>query len=387
MSTVSPAHTGDGDGSPGVHDMEVFLRLQSGSPPSRSGYVPTSQSCHKYTRGMPSGRLTTDRPRLLGPRSYLAASPRPSQPRRASFALHSQNTIRNSTMEISSIQLSTRSSTEPLRTHDTDSEAFIFPDLATSPPHAHAAELPPESAASSVISFRHAEDASDLEASTSTLSTQGAGAMTPRAHAGTPQPSALSILLARHDEEVRSGAPSPGADSQEPTPTAERPAWMARTLSTVREQSVTSRAVSHAEEETARESSDENVPLLADLEANHRTYRTNGDSGPEPIGKRSARGVVKGFGFRVAKQSGPVAKDAVKSIPAAILGTLLNILDGISCEYLILWHIFVFWYSRGHTLDGMIIFPAAGVFDHLGGVGVSMFFVTSVPVFTLFERS
>ena len=30
--------------------------------------------------------------------------------------------------------------------------------------------------------------------------------------------------------------------------------------------------------------------------------------------------------------------------------------------------------------DGMIIFPAAGVFDHLGGVGVSMFFVTLVSI-------
>ncbi|KAM5540073.1 hypothetical protein V8D89_006213 [Ganoderma adspersum] len=331
MSALSSVHTGDG-GSPIVRDLEVFLRLQSGSPPSRSG--------------------------LLGPRSYLAASPRPSHPRRASFALHSQNTIRNSTMEISSIPLTTRSNTEPSRSQDTDAEAFIFPDLATSPAHAHATDLPPESAASSVISFRHAEDGSDLEASTSTLSTQGAGAITPRAHSGTPQPSALSLLLARHDEEVRSGAPSPVVDSQEPTPTTERPTWMARTLSMVREQSDTSRAVSHTEEETAHAPSDENVPLLADLEANHRTYRTNGDSRLEPIGKRSARGVVKDFGYRVAKQSGPAAKDAVKSIPAVILGTLLNVLDGISY--------------------GMIIFPAAGVFDHLGGVGVSMFFVTAV---------
>lgn len=28
------------------------------------------------------------------------------------------------------------------------------------------------------------------------------------------------------------------------------------------------------------------------------------------------------------------------------------------------------------SLDGMIIFPAAGVFTGLGGVGVSMFFVS-----------
>nr|VWO99297.1 Fe(2+) transporter 3 [Ganoderma boninense] len=331
MSAVSSVHTADGD-SPNVRDIEALLRLQSGSPPSRSG--------------------------LLGPRSYLTASPRPSHPGRASFALHSQNTIRNNTMEISSIPLSSRSSTEAAHSEDADTEAFIFPDLAASPPHAHATDLPPESVASSVISLRHAEDASDLEASTSTLSTQGAGAVTPRAPSGLHQPSALSLLLARHDEEVRLGAPSPIIECQEPTPTAERPAWMARTLSTVREQSVASRAVSQPEEETAHAPSDENVPLLADVEANHRTYHTNGDSRPEPIGKRSTRGVVKDFGYRIAKQSGPVAKDAVKSIPAAILGTLLNILDGISY--------------------GMIIFPASGVFDHLGGVGVSMFFVTTV---------
>lgn len=41
-----------------------------------------------------------------------------------------------------------------------------------------------------------------------------------------------------------------------------------------------------------------------------------------------------------------------------LLGTLLNVLDGVSY--------------------GMIIFPAAGVFADLGGMGVSMFFVTTV---------
>ncbi|KAI0077979.1 hypothetical protein K474DRAFT_1594928 [Panus rudis PR-1116 ss-1] len=49
---------------------------------------------------------------------------------------------------------------------------------------------------------------------------------------------------------------------------------------------------------------------------------------------------------------------SVKSLPAVLLGALLNILDGISY--------------------GMIIFPASGVFTGLGGVGVSMFFVTAV---------
>ena len=32
----------------------------------------------------------------------------------------------------------------------------------------------------------------------------------------------------------------------------------------------------------------------------------------------------------------------------------------------------------GDGLDGMIIFPASGVFADLGGMGVSMFFVTYV---------
>ncbi|OAX35963.1 hypothetical protein K503DRAFT_696020 [Rhizopogon vinicolor AM-OR11-026] len=48
----------------------------------------------------------------------------------------------------------------------------------------------------------------------------------------------------------------------------------------------------------------------------------------------------------------------LKSLPAVLLGTLLNILDGVSY--------------------GMIIFPAFGVFDGLGGMGVSMFFVSTL---------
>ncbi|KAJ3529960.1 hypothetical protein NM688_g7780 [Phlebia brevispora] len=53
-----------------------------------------------------------------------------------------------------------------------------------------------------------------------------------------------------------------------------------------------------------------------------------------------------------------VAATAVRSLPAVLLGTLLNILDGVSY--------------------GMISFPAAGVYAGLGGAGVSMFFVTAI---------
>jgi SulP family sulfate permease len=49
---------------------------------------------------------------------------------------------------------------------------------------------------------------------------------------------------------------------------------------------------------------------------------------------------------------------SVRSVPAVLLGVLLNILDGISY--------------------GLIIFPTSGIFADLGGVGVSMFFVSSI---------
>ncbi|EMD35753.1 hypothetical protein CERSUDRAFT_52921 [Gelatoporia subvermispora B] len=55
---------------------------------------------------------------------------------------------------------------------------------------------------------------------------------------------------------------------------------------------------------------------------------------------------------------GHLSAAVATSLPAVVLGALLNILDGVSY--------------------GMIIFPATGVFANLGGTGVSMFFVTAV---------
>ncbi|KAH8111674.1 sulfate transporter family-domain-containing protein [Phellopilus nigrolimitatus] len=49
---------------------------------------------------------------------------------------------------------------------------------------------------------------------------------------------------------------------------------------------------------------------------------------------------------------------ALRSVPAVLLGVLLNVLDGVSY--------------------GMIMFPANAVFPAFGGVGVSMFFVTTI---------
>lgn len=229
-------------------------------------------------------------------------------------------------------------SSRPLRTpshHSTHSqEAFIFPDVSSTPSDPHEDTVPP-TAASSVLSFRPADDVSDLEASTSTLDTEQSGAMTPRAQPGTSQPSALSLLLARHDELARSDLEPPlPTESNVSTPTAERPTVMHRSLSVIREQPsgpVTSPSSSGGRESAHSGSSNETVPLLADLEANHRTYHANGDYRPDAVGKRSTRGIVEETASRVARGAGPVAKTALRSIPAVILGTLLNILDGISC--------------------------------------------------------
>ncbi|KAG9312501.1 sulfate transporter family-domain-containing protein [Chiua virens] len=53
-----------------------------------------------------------------------------------------------------------------------------------------------------------------------------------------------------------------------------------------------------------------------------------------------------------------LGKNAIRAIPAVVLGILLNVLDGVSY--------------------GMIIFPAAGLFAKFGGSGVSMFFVSTI---------
>ncbi|KAG6830408.1 hypothetical protein H0H92_000904 [Tricholoma furcatifolium] len=59
----------------------------------------------------------------------------------------------------------------------------------------------------------------------------------------------------------------------------------------------------------------------------------------------------------VAAHAARVLDVGVRSVPAVLLGCLLNILDGVSY--------------------GMILFPATGVFAELGPIGVSMFFLSA----------
>ncbi|PCH34769.1 hypothetical protein WOLCODRAFT_78960 [Wolfiporia cocos MD-104 SS10] len=107
--------------------------------------------------------------------------------------------------------------------------------------------------------------------------------------------------------------------------------------------------------------SPEEAPLLADLEAARPSYNGNGCSPDKGAGNGHITTIRSGLRTRARSTSKGLrhaVATAVTSLPAVLLGTLLNILDGVSY--------------------GMIIFPAAGVFANLGGTGVSMFFVSAV---------
>ncbi|KAH9943577.1 sulfate transporter family-domain-containing protein [Amylocystis lapponica] len=174
-------------------------------------------------------------------------------------------------------------------------------------------------------------------------------------------------MLARQSAPNTPNPASP-ASSSSPTPTAERPyadSRLAR-LSEARAAHVSSSTAGLAVEEARAEivpELSESVPLLADLEAAHPSYRTVDSNQLTACGKRVGNGVLAALKKRSwreygVKTSREVAATALRSLPAVVLGTLLNILDGVSY--------------------GMIIFPASGVFANLGGSGVSMFFVSAI---------
>lgn len=75
---------------------------------------------------------------------------------------------------------------------------------------------------------------------------------------------------------------------------------------------------------------------------------------------KQIRGMVASAVQRIASPriAADVGETALRSIPAVLLGMLLNILDGVSY--------------------GMIMFPSNDIFTNFGGIGVSMFFVTTI---------
>ncbi|KAI0933274.1 hypothetical protein AcV7_004789 [Taiwanofungus camphoratus] len=276
-------------------------------------------------------------------------------------------------MQISNIPLRTPNM---LSAHSQDS--FIFPDVEESAEDVGREVLPPPSVSvPSVLSTRRSDSITDLTASTATVESTQHGTVTPKGRTNPFQPSGLSLLLARQSEEGTSRPARPAAStlsSSAPTPTALRPngKYPATdpsgsgdvpldhpSLKTALSPVVSSADAAHAEILTE---SSESAPLLADLEAAHPSYSNNGD-GHRGSGGKCSKGLLAGLrrsplhrpNMRCAKS---LFVTAAQSLPAVILGTLLNVLDGISY--------------------GMIIFPTSGVFSNLGGAGVSMFFVSAV---------
>ncbi|KAH9840810.1 sulfate transporter family-domain-containing protein [Rhodofomes roseus] len=193
------------------------------------------------------------------------------------------------------------------------------------------------------------------------MGTTPSGAATPRGRQG---PSGLSLLLARQVQDE-----SPGSSST-PTPTLEYPNGRLPTdpagdvsLEHPSARSALSpvRSFAGAAQVDRVSVHSETTPLLVDLEAAH--HGNGGLFHPSSKGKERAsrllsllrRPPAPHLSLHAAKDTAVIA---VQSLPAVLLGTLLNILDGVSY--------------------GMIIFPAAGVFVGLGGTGVSMFFVSAI---------
>jgi len=101
----------------------------------------------------------------------------------------------------------------------------------------------------------------------------------------------------------------------------------------------------------------ESSPLLGDVEAPGRFYTSSGQPNGESFPQKQ-KFSMKRLKSCVEFDAKKLLATSVRSLPAVLLGVLLNILDGISY--------------------GLIIFPTSGIFADLGGIGVSMFFVSAV---------
>ncbi|KAG8905675.1 hypothetical protein FRB99_008448 [Tulasnella sp. 403] len=111
----------------------------------------------------------------------------------------------------------------------------------------------------------------------------------------------------------------------------------------------------------------ERVPLLADgIGQTYGGYNT-GPAATFPVSFPASPFSKKFFGHAISqtghtlghwKTYSDVIREGISSLPAVILGLLLNVLDGVSY--------------------GFIMFPAGSIFAGFGSLGVSMFFVTTI---------
>jgi sulfate permease, SulP family len=207
------------------------------------------------------------------------------------------------------MQLSSLSLQSPLSSQASDS--FIFPTAAAAGDQV--------SIAPSVSSVVDTDSATDLTTSTTSIATAGPRGRSLRA-AGSTQPSGLSLMLAqRGHPEV-----SPSSIDSLTTPTAERP------YPTPLQVVATDTSRQHAPAQAS-----ERTPLL-DVEAAQSTqfYVSPGENGhsPQPLSKRYFKGAIPRWkAYSPAAALGGAFTSGLRALPAVILGTLLNILDGISC--------------------------------------------------------
>lgn len=236
-------------------------------------------------------------------------------------------------------------------------DSFIFPAVGRSSdgsaPEPPLSVSPPRSSQSSVNTI-------DLSESTSSVGSFDVGTITPKGKVvAPPSPSGLSLLLARRqgypssDETHQEGHSSeaPPSDSTQ-TPTIEHyrtlPPPVEQPLN-VESDAPSQPTVSQSPQSTRWEHDPpvlqdeglnditETVPLLGTREADRIWYTLNGHAHPES-GPKSRRGILKTIASHIhravkAQNIEHSLLTAVNSLPAVLLGCLLNILDGVSCEY------------------------------------------------------
>lgn len=298
---------------------------------------------------------------LLQPRSFAPSwtsrSSRQGIPR-------TQTDIRASTVQLSDMLVSPRHSQRPAPFAPTSARSrddFIFPATVADDDEVDEAVSDLQSSQYTLSDSSHdVSETADVPsvASTSTVHVgdMRSGTETPRDSRGRAfSPSGLSILLARQRRgEGSSSRPSSNAASNTATPTGQRSVSPLRESRDAREVLV-SRALQPAADisfdiepgpstrsrhGTHSTGTSESAPLLADLEASCQpSYTNNNGYGSASTIKRSR--LAKDKLFKVAEKLLTVASRdvfqqtlaiAVKSLPAVLLGSLLNILDGVSCE-------------------------------------------------------
>lgn len=263
---------------------------------------------------------------LLQPTNYVLSQN--SSEYRSNAVPHTQDDIRSYTMQLSGMAMSPKSTTHsiPPSTSPAPESAFIFPS----------GRLTHETAMKSTISLTsqvssHDSVSIDL---TSSMTSHETGNTTPRGAARSPttNPSGLSLLLSGQRTQPYGASPSSYDSSGAATPVARqniipepsRHRPLTIDLSPSQQKStpfmrLPSENVTEATETSA---------LLGDIEAPGQFYTTNASSDPPYKSNFSTKRLLSYVQF----DAKDVLATAIRSMPAVVLGVLLNILDGISCK-------------------------------------------------------